>query len=146
MAPRILVLLRVLVGLAGLVPWIASLLNPPALLRFLFRATCHQLPERSLFLAGEQMLVCSCCAGVYAGVFLGSLLPVPKRWFRAARPLLVASFLVVGLDVALQDLGLHPVWHSVRLLTGAQLGWVIAALLSRALIDEGRARRGVAGS
>ncbi|HQP34937.1 MAG TPA: DUF2085 domain-containing protein [Polyangiaceae bacterium] len=146
MAPRILVLLRVLVGLAGLVPWIASLLNPPALLRFLFRATCHQLPERSLFLAGEQMLVCSRCAGVYAGVFLGSLLPVPKRWFRAARPLLVASFLVVGLDVALQDLGLHPVWHSVRLLTGAQLGWVIAALLSRALIDEGRARRGVAGS
>lgn len=146
MAPRILVLLRVLVGLAGLVPWIASLLNPPALLRFLFRANCHQLPERSLFLAGEQMLVCSRCAGVYAGVFLGSLLPVPKRWFRAARPLLVASFLVVGLDVALQDLGLHPVWHSVRLLTGAQLGWVIAALLSRALIDEGRARRGVAGS
>lgn len=144
MAPRILVLLRVLVGLAGLVPWIASLLNPPALLRFLFRATCHQLPERSLFLAGEQMLVCSRCAGVYAGVFLGSLLPVPKRWFRAARPLLVASFLVVGLDVALQDLGVHPVWHSARLLTGAQLGWVIAALLSRALIEEGRVRRGVA--
>jgi uncharacterized membrane protein len=32
---------------------------------------CHQLPERSFFLAGRQFPVCARCSGLYAGVVLG---------------------------------------------------------------------------
>lgn len=32
---------------------------------------CHQLPERSFFLAGRQLPVCARCTGLYFGVALG---------------------------------------------------------------------------
>ena len=32
---------------------------------------CHQLPERSFFLAGRQLPVCARCTGLYLGVALG---------------------------------------------------------------------------
>jgi hypothetical protein len=41
------------------------------------------------------------------------------------------------IDIALQDLGVHPIWHSTRLLTGLLLGvpmgGAVGALINREL-------------
>jgi uncharacterized membrane protein len=43
--------------------WILSAYHP----------TCHQLPDRSLFIFGYQMAVCSRCFAIYAGFLAGGL-------------------------------------------------------------------------
>ena len=39
-----------------------------------YHATCHQLPERSLFIFGYEMAVCSRCFAIYMSFLAGSLL------------------------------------------------------------------------
>ncbi|WP_148266605.1 DUF2085 domain-containing protein [Methanocella arvoryzae] len=39
----------------------------------LYTITCHQLPERSLFLFGYQMTVCSRCFAIYAAFLAGCI-------------------------------------------------------------------------
>lgn len=39
-----------------------------------YHATCHQLPDRSLFIFGYQMAVCSRCFAIYVSFLLGGIL------------------------------------------------------------------------
>lgn len=39
-----------------------------------YHTTCHQLPERSLFIFGYQMAVCSRCFAIYASFLFGGIL------------------------------------------------------------------------
>jgi len=131
-------LLRSLISAAGLLPWLLLLGGPrTAWLKPAFRALCHQIPERTLVI-GVPMLVCSRCAGLYLGVALGALFPppnwAPDRW----RFLVLLSGLLMALDVATQDLGLHPPLHSLRLSTGLALGWASSAFLFATLKRESR--------
>src|SRR5512132_493563 len=75
----------------GVLPWIlpfARALLPLGrageLLDLFFLPMCHRLPERTLSLAGVSMPLCSRCAGIFAGLALGSLLLRPRveiaRW------------------------------------------------------------------
>lgn len=129
--------------LVGLAPLLVTLLRrsfPPgsmdALLDAPFSLVCHQRLERTLVLAGARMPVCSRCAGLYLGAALGALLPGPKLAPRTARSALLATGLLVALEVVLQDAGVHPPWHPSRLASGFAFGLVAArALLSR-LADE----------
>ena len=41
---------------------------------FAYHATCHQLPERSLFIFGYKMAVCSRCFAIYTAFLAGGLL------------------------------------------------------------------------
>lgn len=123
-------LLRGFVAGAGLLPWGLHLLGPHAeTVRPLFRAMCHQLPERTLTIDTLPMLVCSRCAGIYAGMALGALLPgIP--WLRSHGRWLVgmaAALMVV--DVLLQGLGWYGPSHVSRLCTGVLVGWLGAAFL-----------------
>src|SRR6476646_4561444 len=66
-----------------------------------FKMLCHQLPERSFFIAGHQFAVCARCTGLYGGFALmllgypfirplrSAVLPPPKWLFLAAVPLCV---------------------------------------------------------
>jgi len=93
-----------------------------------FKTLCHQLPERSFFIAGHQLAVCARCTGLYGGftlvLFLYPLLrslhstDVPKvKWlFLAATPL--------AIDFSLTLFGLWENTHTSRLLTGMLLGGV----------------------
>ncbi|MBN4050190.1 DUF2085 domain-containing protein [Desulfobulbus sp. AH-315-M07] len=98
-----------------------------------FIALCHRAPERTLLLAGVAQPVCSRCAGVYGGLALGALL----RWPRPTMPQTRIALAVVGLlmaaDVVMQDLALHPMWHSTRLVTGGLVGYALAASLMAAI-------------
>lgn len=91
-----------------------------------FHTLCHQLPERSFFIAGHQFAVCARCTGLYAGFALVLLLypilrtlhvaalPSPKWLFLAAAPLAV--------DFSLTFFGVWENTHTSRLLTGLILG------------------------
>src|SRR6266850_1311582 len=93
-----------------------------------FANVCHQLPERSFYIAGHQFAVCARCTGLYAGftlaVFFYPLIrPIrtavtpPRKWlFVAAVPLVV--------DFSLGLLGICDNTHTSRLLSGFLLGAV----------------------
>ena len=63
-------------------------------LKWLFHAVCHQLPERSFHWLGWPLAVCHRCLGLYLGFALGLALwpALPKALRRlAVRPLCLAS-------------------------------------------------------
>ncbi len=106
---------------------------------------CHQIPERSFFIAGYQVAVCTRCTGIYAGFavallcypLIGSLrntnAPERKWLFLAAIPL--------AIDFAL---GFFDIWentHWSRFATGVLLGGVAVAFVMPGLVDLGLRKR-----
>ena len=93
-----------------------------------FAAFCHQLPERSYFIAGNKLAVCSRCTGLYAGFALTLLFYPLFRSLRATDwppPVwLVLASLPMGIDFLLTFLGIWENTHTSRLLTGLLLGSV----------------------
>jgi uncharacterized membrane protein len=104
-----------------------------------FSYVCHQIPERSFFIAGHQFAVCARCTGLYAGFaaatfvypLVRSLRRVsapPRKWlFIAAAPL--------AIDFALGFFGIWDNTHSSRFLTGALLGSVSVFYVMPGLMD-----------
>ena len=135
-----------LVATAGAIPWLfAAAHSRPVAAVALFHGLCHQLPEKTLSLGGVAMLVCSRCAGIYAGVALGALVPAPRSWCSASRRLLLAAALPMLVDVILQATGTIPILHATRLGTGLLAGWVASALLFAWLgLERSRAKSSAA--
>jgi len=91
-----------------------------------FGNLCHQLPERSFFIAGHQFAVCARCTRLYVEFTFAILLyplmrpirtavlPPPKWLFVAAIPLAV--------DFSLGFFGIWENTHTSRLLSGLLLG------------------------
>ena len=120
-------LLRVMLLTTGLLPWMAWCL--PDLLQQAadqsLSSFCHQRPERSLTWMGAQMLLCSRCAGVFAGLALGALPAPPHLGRRWGKWIGLAVGLMVT-DVLVQDWVRHNPWHATRIITDLFLGWVVA--------------------
>lgn len=127
-------LLRLLIALAGLAPWLFLLLKEQGLIfQPAFHVFCHQLPERTLEVCGTSMLVCSRCAGIYGGIALGAMLPAFGFMVRRGRLVFLISLGAMLLDVLTQDAGLHPLNHALRLATGLMVGWSASAFLFASL-------------
>lgn len=106
-----------------------------------FSLVCHQIPERSFFIAGHPFAVCARCFGLYAGFTLATFAyPLvcslkktdapPRKWlFIAAAPLLI--------DYSLGALGIWSNTHSSRFITGALLGAVAVFYTMPGLLDLG---------
>jgi len=104
-----------------------------------FSYVCHQIPERSFFIAGHQFAVCSRCSGIYFGFTAATLCyplirslrqtetPARKWLFLAAAPLAV--------DFSLGYLGIWHNTHSSRFATGALLGVVSVFYVLPGLMD-----------
>jgi uncharacterized membrane protein len=97
--------------------------------------TCHRLPERTMSIFGTKMAMCSRCTGVVTGLGLGLIVGRPYRgpnvlWITVG----IASALLV-LELQTQAWGLHPVWHTTRVLTGFLLAYPVAAAV-RALFQR----------
>ena len=104
-----------------------------------FGMLCHQLPERSYFIEGHKLAVCSRCTGIYGGFTLtlllfpliGSLkntLTPPRSWLLlAAVPLLI--------DVAVNFFGFWHNTHTSRLLTGLLLGSTAVFYVMPGIVD-----------
>lgn len=104
-----------------------------------FSHLCHQIPDRSFFIAGHQFAVCSRCTGLYAGFTVATLgypllrslrstVTPPRTWlFIAAAPL--------AIDFALGYFGIWDNTHLSRFLTGALLGSVAVLYVMPGLIE-----------
>ncbi len=121
-----LVVVNILVLLYGGLPWLAPLaidMGYPDLGNWLFSLytpLCHQSPQNSPFLFGQQVAICNREAAMYGALALGGLLFMvpPVRRFFAYHPLsmalvvvLVAPLVIDGLtqtlDAAAPALGLR---------------------------------------
>jgi uncharacterized membrane protein len=93
-----------------------------------FGTLCHQIPERSYFLDGHKLAVCSRCTGIYAGfAFTLLLYPLVRSLRNTATPprsLLILAALPLGVDFSLTFFGIWQNTHTSRLLTGLLLGSV----------------------
>jgi uncharacterized membrane protein len=130
--------------------WIAAIVAAPLLLLngitaasspiySFFSYICHQIPERSLHLAGHQMAVCSRCFGVYVGLLAGILIyplwrsidevdPIPRIW-------LFLSLVPISIDWSLTIFGIWENTHVSRFVTGAILGIACATYIVPALVE-----------
>ena len=118
-----------------------------------FSLVCHQIPERSFFIAGHPFAVCARCFGLYAGFTLAAIAyPLvrslrttdapPRKWlFVATAPMLI--------DYGLGVLGIWNNTHTSRFITGALLGavsvfYVMPGLLGLGLLLSPKKQPGTA--
>lgn len=104
-------------------------------------AVCHQITERSFFLAERQLPLCARCSGMYLGTWVGLIylfskgraggLPIRSALIPLAA--LAVLFVVDGVNSYLTLFNPHPILYVpqnwLRMLTGSGLGIGIAAFL-----------------
>ena len=104
-----------------------------------FGVFCHQLPERSYFIEGHKLAVCSRCTGLYGGFAVTLLLyPLIHSLRNAAAPpriYLLLAAIPLGTDFSLTFFGVWENTHTSRLLTGALLGSVVVFYVMPGIID-----------
>lgn len=114
-------------GAILLAPYLAASSSPLAVILYsFFHTICHQLPERSFHVFGEQLAVCARCASIYFA-FLFALLVYPLvRNISNPHPLhrtvLFLALLPMVVDVGLDFLGIHDSDFVTRTITGVILG------------------------
>ena len=138
------------IGLAIVVFWVGLIVAAPLLqsngvtsasspLYHFFSYICHQIPERSLHLAGFQLAVCSRCFGVYFGLVAGfavyplwrtidEIEPLPRIW-------LFLSMIPIGVDWSLTIFGIWENTHLSRFVTGTILGFACATYIVPAIVE-----------
>jgi len=104
-----------------------------------FGLLCHQLPERSFFIAGQKFAVCSRCTGLYFG-FAGTLLFYPllkslRRTDLPSRKWLIITAIPLLIDFSLTFLGIWENTHATRFLTGLLLGSVVVFYVMPGVIE-----------
>jgi uncharacterized membrane protein len=111
------------------------------------RVICHQQPERSFFLDGDQFPVCARCTGLYisaaAGLAGWVAVKAASRWRRLSfDPRLAIRMIVIGgIPTAVSlGTGLTAVWdgsNAIRALLavplGASAGAIVAAVATKDL-------------
>ena len=107
--------------------------------RFAYSHVCHQIPERSMHIAGGPVALCHRCLGVAAGLALGTLAAplVPRLHalgrIRAGRAL-VAAAVPMAVDWLLGATGVWANTPVSRSLTGALFGVVAGLFLAQAVL------------
>lgn len=104
-----------------------------------FGRICHQLPERSFFIDGHKLAVCSRCTGIYGG-FLLTFLAYPlvnslRRTSTPDRKWLFLATLPLAIDFSLTFFGIWENTYTSRLLTGLLLGSVSVFYVIPGIMD-----------
>jgi uncharacterized membrane protein len=102
---------------------------PSQFFYYFYSHFCHQLPERSLFLYGEQLPVCARDTAVYAALLATTLIyplvralptrEIPSKWY------LVVFLFPIALDGGTQLIGLRESTNMLRIITGAIAGSIV---------------------
>lgn len=104
-----------------------------------FSYICHQIPERSFYIAGEQFGVCSRCFGVYFGMVLGFAIYPLWRPIDEIEPLrrfwLFLSLIPIGIDWSLTIFGIWENTQASRFITGLILGVACATYIVPAIVE-----------
>jgi hypothetical protein len=121
---------------------------PAAASLYLFGSRiCHQIAERSLHLAGEQLPVCARCVGVYAGAAAAALVAACAARRGVSRRALdgkggadlrtglragAAGTAVNLATIVVEQMGLWSLPNGVRAAAGAILGAAVVAVVAGA--------------
>jgi len=105
---------------------------------------CHQRPDRSFFVHGNQMAVCARCTGLYTGAALAA--PVAFAAVSAiarsrARWLLLIASLPTAITWTLEAIGLMPFSNPARFVAALPLGFAAALLVLTTLRQAAPSRR-----
>jgi len=104
-----------------------------------FGTLCHQIPERSYFIDGHKLAVCSRCTGIYAGfAFTLLIYPLVRSLRNTATPprsLLILAALPLAIDFSLTFFGIWENTHLTRFVTGFILGFACATFIVPAVVD-----------
>ena len=106
--------------------------------RVLFKVFCHGMKERALVVFGEPMPICARCFGIYAGLLAGIAIYALVPWLRerAARMMLFAATIPIGVDGVTQWMGLRTSTNELRIATGVAVAiaftlWALATVQHR---------------
>jgi uncharacterized membrane protein len=146
--------LALFAGLPLLAPILASTGNPVLdaagrAIFFAYRATCHQLPERSFFILGHQVAWCERDTAIWGSVLVGGLLfSLLRRKLGQLDLRLYALFCVpMAVDGVTQLLGFRQSNWELRTITGTIFGlasvWLVFPILERGM---GEVRESLAAS
>jgi len=96
---------------------------------------CHQVPDRSFWINGQPMAVCSRCLGIYAGFGLSWIaLPLWSWWKIGERfpvkKIALAAVLINFFDIIGNILGFWENTLVSRLALGWLIGWTVVLLFS----------------
>lgn len=84
---------------------------------------CHQITEKTIFIQGRPLLVCSRCFGIYTGLLLAS---IASFFFSFRRRLPIKYLLIAGipmlLDVILYSVNIYYYSKITAFITGLLLG------------------------
>ena len=104
-----------------------------------FHAACHQMPERSFYVAGYPLAVCARCFGLYVGGLVGvTAYPLARTLTRRDMPervWLILAALPTTIDFALGFFGVWDNTHLSRFLTASLLGVVSAFYIVPGFVD-----------
>jgi uncharacterized membrane protein len=104
-----------------------------------FGVFCHQRPDRSYFIDGHKLAICSRCTGLYAGfAFTLLIYPLVRSLRSAATPprrVLFLAAVPLLIDFSLTFFGVWENTHTSRLLTGALLGSVVVFYVMPGIAD-----------
>jgi len=92
-------------------------------LNLAYSQVCHQSHEKTISIWGENIFVCSRCAGIYLGILLTGFLAIifsttPLRIFY----FLLLSLILMFIDVSSTTIGIYNYSKSFALLTGLLSG------------------------
>ena len=117
----------------GALPWALTVAGVDG--AFFFAQLCHQMPDRTLHLHGEAMVVCSRCAGIYLGLMLGPGLALSSRlraWLVDHGRLLVIATIVANIVDWTVSIFV-PLSHVSRIGVGALFGAAATGFMLAAL-------------
>jgi len=104
-----------------------------------FSYICHQIPERSFFIAEHPFAVCSRCFGIYAGFATAAVIYPSLRSLRStetpARKWLFVAAMPLAIDFAVEFFGFGHNTHFSRFSTGALLGAVAVFYIMPGLME-----------
>lgn len=129
---KVIAWLRGTLVFVGLLPWALPFARARlplgelgTALDMIFFTMCHRRAARTLVLEGVAMPLCSRCAGVFLGVAVAAAIGRPLLGLRVWRWVFGVACALMVADVVTQDLGLHPVWHPTRIVTGVLVGYLM---------------------
>jgi uncharacterized membrane protein len=125
-------------------PFLAPLLNatgfhlPAKIIFLIYRPTCHQLPERSFWVAGHQVAICARCSSIYVSFWVIGMTYAlwatiyPSRipaWKAPPLWAIGVAAIPLGLDGITQLFGFRTSTNLLRMITGSLVGATTAAVI-----------------
>ncbi len=133
-------------AVAGAFLWFAGILAAPVLKAaghhaassflydLVYSNVCHQRPDRSFFIAGEKLAVCSRCTGIYLSFTLTLLLYLLKPAKRFTPSVFFLLLSPMALEKGLELTG-FPTNNLSRFISGLCFGIMLGMAFSEGLLQ-----------